>query len=117
MVEQRAHRCRASDAFAFHEVCGRAGVALVPDGRRRRSPVAAFSRLLGEDLENRVLPFYSQAALQEASLAADRRRAGRSVDIRDTQIAGIAKARRAAVATRFVRHFEGMTVPVIKPWA
>jgi len=95
----------------------RLGLALVPDGRRRRSLEAAFGRLLEQDLENRVLPFDSEAALQAAALAADRRRVGRPVDIRDTQIAGIAQARRATVATRNVRHFEGLTVPVINPWA
>jgi len=94
----------------------RLGLALVPDGRRRRTLEAAFSRLLAEDLENRVLPFDSEAALQAASLAADRQRAGRPVDIRDTQIAGIAQARRATLATRNVRHFEGLTVQVINPW-
>lgn len=94
----------------------RLGLALVPDGRRRRALEAAFSRLLDEDLENRVLPFDSEAALQAASLAADRQRRGRPVDIRDTQIAGIAQARRATLATRNVRHFEGLTVQVINPW-
>ncbi|MDP1691447.1 MAG: type II toxin-antitoxin system VapC family toxin [Burkholderiaceae bacterium] len=95
---------------------GRLGLALVPDGRRRRVLEAAFSRLLDEDLENRVLPFDSMAALQAALLAAARQQAGRPVDIRDTQIAGIAQARRATLATRSVRHFEGLSVPVVDPW-
>ncbi len=94
----------------------RLGLALVPDGRRRRVLESAFSRLLDEDRENRVLPFDSAAALQAATLAADRQRMGRPVDIRDTQIAGIAQARRAALATRNLRHFEGLTVQVIDPW-
>ncbi len=94
----------------------RLGLALVPDGRRRRALEAAFSRLLDDDLENRVLPFGSEAALQAASLAAARQCVGRPVDIRDTQIAGIAQARRATLATRNVWHFEGLTVQVINPW-
>jgi predicted nucleic acid-binding protein len=94
----------------------RLGLALVPDGRRRRALEAAFSRLLDDDLENRVLPFDSEAALQAALLAAARQRVGRPVDIRDTQIAGIAQARRATLATRNVRHFEGLSVPVVNPW-
>lgn len=95
----------------------RLGLALVPDGRRRRALESAFARLLAEDLENRVLPFDSDAALQAATLAAERQRAGRTVDIRDTQIAGIAQARRATLATRNLRHFEGLTIPVLNPWA
>jgi predicted nucleic acid-binding protein len=94
----------------------RLGLALVPDGRRRRALESAFARVLEDDLENRVLPFDSDAALQAATLAAERQRTGRTVDIRDTQIAGIAQARRASLATRNLRHFEGLTVAVINPW-
>ena len=48
--------------------------------------------------------------------AARRRREGKSVDIRDTQIAGIATVRRATLATRNTRHFEGLEVEVVNPW-
>lgn len=95
----------------------RLGLALVPDGRRRRALESAFARVLDEDLENRVLPFDSDAAVHAATLAAQRQQAGRPVDIRDTQIAGIAQARRATLATRNVRHFEGLTIAVLNPWA
>ena len=95
----------------------RFGLALLPKGRRQQTMVAAFARLVGEDLEGRVLNFDSAAAVEAAALAAERRRAGRPVDIRDTQIAGIALARRATVATRNVRHFQDLKVPVIDPWA
>ena len=95
----------------------RLGLAVLPDGRRRKALEAAFARLLDEDLENRVLPFDSEAAVQAAALAAERQRTGRPMDIRDTQIAGIAQARRATLATRNLRHFEGLTVPVFSPWA
>lgn len=94
----------------------RLGLALVPIGRRRRALESAFARVLEIDLENRILPFDTEAALQAASLAAQRQMNGRPVDVRDTQIAGIAQARRATLATRNVRHFEGLTVPVFNPW-
>jgi predicted nucleic acid-binding protein len=95
----------------------RLGLALLPAGRRRHSLQAAFAQLLQEDLENRVLDFDSAAATEAAALAADRQRAGRPVDIRDTQIAGIALARRATIATRNVRHFSDLKVPVVDPWS
>ena len=44
-------------------------------------------------------------------------RIGRPVEIRDLQIAGIAIARKAAIATRNIRHFEGLGVDLIDPWA
>jgi hypothetical protein len=69
-----------------------------------------------EDLENRVLDFDTGAALEAAELAARRQRTGRPVDMRDTQIAGIAMARHATLATRNVRHFVDLEIPVIDPW-
>ena len=94
----------------------RLGLALLPKGRRRQTLEGAFAQLLQEDLENRVLDFDSAAATEAASLAAERQKAGRPVDMRDTQIAGIALARRATLATRNVRHFQDLNVPVVNPW-
>ena len=92
------------------------GLALLPSGRRRRTLEAAFARLLQEDLENRVLDFDSAAATEAASLAAARQKNGRPVDLRDTQIAGIALARRATLATRNVRHFGDLRISIVDPW-
>lgn len=94
----------------------RFGLALLPDGRRRQSLEAAFEQILEADLDNRVLDFDSAAAAAAAALAADRQRAGKPVDMRDTQIAGIAVARRATLATRNVRHFADLQVLVVDPW-
>ncbi|MBI2315910.1 MAG: hypothetical protein HYU75_02440 [Betaproteobacteria bacterium] len=63
-----------------------------------------------------MLDFDSTAATEAASLAAERQKARRPVDMRDTQIAGIALARRATLATRNVRHFRDLRVPVVDPW-
>lgn len=94
----------------------RFGLALLPKGRRRSGLERAFDRVLTEDLSSRVLAFDEMAAETAAQLAAGRRRAGRIVDLRDTLIAGIAQARRATIATRNTRHFEGLDVPVVDPW-
>ena len=92
------------------------GLALLPAGRRQQTLQAAFAQILEQDLENRILDFDRAAAVEAAALAAERQRAGRSVDMRDTQIAGIALARRATLATRNVRHFADLKVPVVDPW-
>jgi predicted nucleic acid-binding protein len=94
----------------------RLGLALLPRSRRRQALEAAFGRLLEEDLANRVLDFDSAAATEAASLAAARQKTGRPVDMRDTQIASIALVRHAALATRNVKHFQNLNVPVIDPW-
>ena len=92
------------------------GLASLPRGRRRLGLERAFDQVLSEDLANRVLDFDVAAAAAAAQLAADRQRAGRLADFRDTLIAGIALARRATIATRNARHFEGLDVPVVDPW-
>ena len=94
----------------------RFGLALLPKGRRRKGLERAFDRVLREDFSNRVLALDEMAAVTAAQLAADRQRTGRSVDLRDTLIAGIAQARRATIATRNTRHFDGLDVPVVDPW-
>ncbi len=94
----------------------RLGLALLPAGRRRQMLEAAFARLLKEDLENRVLVFDSAAATEAASIVAERQKPGRPVDMRDAQIAGIALARRATLATRNLRHFGGLKIAIVNPW-
>jgi predicted nucleic acid-binding protein len=95
----------------------RFGLELLPPGRRRRQLEAAFSRALAEDFEGRVLPFDEDAAREAAARAAERRSAGKPVDFRDVEIAGIVAARRATLATRNVRHFQGLGIGVVDPWA
>lgn len=95
----------------------RYGLALLAQGQRKSLLVQRFEELLQDDLQNRVLLFDINAASHAAQLAADRKARGRPVDMRDTVIAGIALARRATLATRNVRHFDDLSVPVVNPWA
>ena len=94
----------------------RFGLALLPEGAHRQQLTARFDDLLVSDFENRVLLFDQPAARQAADLAAQRKHAGRPVDMRDTFIAGIALARKARIATRNTRHFDDLSGTVINPW-
>ena len=94
----------------------RFGIALLAPSRRRRDIERAFSQVLNEDLEGRVLELDQIGAEKAATLAADRRRTGRTIDFRDTLIAGIVLARKATLATRNRKHFEDLSVPVVNPW-
>lgn len=94
----------------------RYGLALLALGQRKSILQECFDQLLQDDMQNRVLQFDANAATQAAQLAADRKARGRPVDMRDTFIAGIALARRATLATRNVRHFDDLSVPVVNPW-
>jgi predicted nucleic acid-binding protein len=95
----------------------RFGLELLASGRRRRLLEAAFGKALEEDFEGRIVPFDEAAAHAAGRIAAERRKLGRSIEIRDVQIAGIAAARRATIATRNVRHFEGLGPELIDPWS
>ncbi|MCU4185637.1 type II toxin-antitoxin system VapC family toxin [Acidiferrimicrobium sp. IK] len=95
----------------------RTGLELLTASRRRRHLEAAFEQVLSEDLDQRVLAFDVAAADAAGALVARRQRAGKAVEIRDAQIAGIALARKAPVATRNVRHFTDLGVRLIDPWA
>lgn len=94
----------------------RYGLALLASGKRKKIMLERFEQLLQDDLQDRVLVFDANAAAHAAQLSADRKARGRRVDMRDTFIAGIALARHAALATRNVRHFDDLSVPVINPW-
>jgi predicted nucleic acid-binding protein len=95
----------------------RHGLLSLPAGRRRTQLQDAFEQLLRHDLEGRVLDFDAEASAAAAEIAARNRASGRPVDVRDVLIAGIARSRRAALATRNARHFEGTGVELVDPWA
>jgi len=95
----------------------RTGLELLASSRRRRHLEAAFERVLNDDLGQRVLAFDVAAADAAGALVARRQRAGKAVEIRDAQIAGIALARKAPVATRNVGHFTDLGVRLIDPWS
>jgi predicted nucleic acid-binding protein len=94
----------------------RYGLGIMPVGRRKAVKLAAFERAIGEELDRRVLVFDNAAAEQAAFLMEARHRTGTLRDLRDTMIAGIALAQRATLATRNVRHFDDLSVPVVNPW-
>jgi predicted nucleic acid-binding protein len=94
----------------------RMGLELLPEGRRRKRLEQEFDRLLDDDLDGRVQLFDRIASEAAGTIAAKRQRAGRTVEIRDVQIAGIASARRATLATRNIRHFEGLDIHLVDPW-
>lgn len=94
----------------------RNGIELLPRGQRRTRLQELFTELLADDLAGRVQFFDTPAALAAGGIAAARQKAGRSAEIRDVQIAGIATARRATLATRNTRHFAGIGIDLVDPW-
>ena len=101
---------------AVSEADLRAGAAVLPAGRRRERLAAEVDAVVREDFAGRVLPFDSAAARAYAAIAASRRSMGRPILEADCQIAAIARARDAAVATRNGADFEHCGIAVIDPW-
>jgi hypothetical protein len=93
------------------------GLHLLPPGRRRSDLERAFDALLTDDLDGRIQSFDTAAATAAGEIAAERQQTGRMLEIRDAQIAGIALARRAQLATRNTRHFTDLGVVLIDPWS
>ena len=94
----------------------RAGIALMPVGKRQDS--------LHENLEKRLLPMFANRVLSfdmactkaYVELLAKSRAAGLAVETADAFIAAVALANGFAVATRDTRPFEAAGVNVINPW-
>jgi len=94
----------------------REGAAVLPAGRHRNRLTAEVDAVVREDFAGRVLPFDSAAARADVAIAASRCSVGRPILEADCQIAAIARARDAAVATRNVADFERCGIAVIDPW-
>ena len=94
----------------------RTGIALLPEGRRRRSLAEACERAFGSLFAGRVLPFDSDAARAYAEIVAACRVRGHPVSQADGQIGAIARSRGMAVATRNTRDFENMGIDIFDPW-
>lgn len=94
----------------------RYGLALLSAGKKRDNLARVIEEILTEDFRDRILVFDRQAARFYAVIAAQRRAEGRPISSFDCQIAAIARAHNAALATRNEKDFQGCGVEVINPW-
>jgi toxin FitB len=92
------------------------GLAIIPNGRRRRDLEAAAHIMFVEDFEGRVLPFDMKAAAAYADIFAARKRAGRPASTIDLMIASVARSHGGSIVTRDTGGFEECGVPLINPW-
>ena len=94
----------------------RAGIALMPPGKRRDSLNTYLESHLLAIFANRVLGFDLSCTQAYAELLAKSRAAGSTVQTADAFIAAVALAHGFYVATRDTKPFEAVGVKVINPW-
>ncbi len=94
----------------------RAGVALLPSGKRRTGLYESLEKRVLPLFAGRVMPFDLTCTQAYAKLMANARAAGLAIAAADGYIAAIAAANGFAVATRDTSPFEAAGVSVINPW-
>ena len=92
------------------------GIELLAKGKCREELLAAAEAMFAEDLAGRVFGFESDAARVFSRIAAQRRALGSPISHADAQIAAIAHARRAKLASRNVADFRDCGLEVVDPW-
>ena len=94
----------------------RAGVALLPAGKRGAGLQQSLEKQVLPLFAGRVLPFDLACTRAYAELMAKARSAGLGVATADGYIAAIAAANGFSVATRDTHPFEAAGAAVINPW-
>ncbi|MEO7241796.1 MAG: type II toxin-antitoxin system VapC family toxin [Variovorax sp.] len=94
----------------------RAGVALMPAGRRRAGLQQSLEKRVLPPFTGRVLPFDLACTQAYAALMRKARATGLAISTADGYIAAIAAANGFAVATRDIGPFAAAGVTVINPW-
>ena len=94
----------------------RAGLALLPTGKRRAGLQESIETRVLPMFVGRVLPFDLGCTQAYAALMAKARTSGLTVASADGYIAAIAAANGLAVATRDTEPFEAAGARVINPW-
>ena len=95
----------------------RAGVAVLPAGRRRERIQDYLETGVLPLFAGRILPFDLLCASAYADILGTARRGGKAIATADAIIAATARANGLVVATRDVSPFAAADLKVINPWA
>jgi len=91
------------------------GAQLFPDGKRKQAFLTGYDALIQAHAD-RIADFDLVAARIYGRVVADQMNAGRDPGTADSQIAAIALANGMSLATRNVRHFDGLGLELVNPW-
>ncbi len=95
----------------------RAGIALLPAGKRRSTLQDSLEQTILPLFTGRILSFDLDCTSAYARLLATIRKTGHAIAIADALIAAIALTHGFAVATRDTAPFQSAGLTVINPWA
>lgn len=93
----------------------RFGIKTLAPGKRQTFLDRAFTQILEQLLQGRVLDFDTAAATAAAEMAARLRPQGLTLERHDLQIAAIVAARRATLATNNTNHFAHTGIDLVDP--
>ena len=94
----------------------RAGVALLPEGRRRVELGMRIESLLVETFAGYVLAFDVGSSAYYAEVLAVRTRGGRPITTFDAQIAAVCRQYDSVLATRNTTDFTDTGIQLVNPW-
>ena len=94
-----------------------AGVDKLPLGARRNNLQAQISAIIEDEFPDRILPFDLDAAMFYGEIVGLKLALKQKVETLDCQIAAIARANDAKLATRNIKHFLDCGIDLIDPWA
>jgi toxin FitB len=92
------------------------GIELISSARRRDVVRTSTERMFGDVFADRILTFDDRAASAFSQIASSRRRQEKPMSRFDAQIAAIARAHGATLATRNTYVFEGCGIRLVNPW-
>lgn len=95
----------------------RYGIAVHPDGKKKKDVQDKLEQLVLPLFRSRILPFDEAAAAAYAELRAAAVKKGKAIGDSDGYIAATAKANGLIVATRDTSPFEAAGLTVINPWS
>lgn len=93
-----------------------AGLAVLPNGRRKKALLDAASALWTDDLVGQPWAFDAPSAQRLGQVMQMRHSKGRPIQFADAAIAAICHVHDATIVTRDVGGFEGTGIKVVNPW-
>lgn len=92
------------------------GLGLLPEGKRKRSMIAAAKAIWEVELKQLALPFDAACADAFAHILRRRTGLGKPIQFADAAIAAICATHKAVIVTRDTSGFEGCGIQVVNPW-